>query len=368
MSDRNGVNRRQLFSQFAAPEDMNSMPSTINPGTPMSEIIESMISRRSVLRGSLAAGAAGVLGVGLTACGSSDDPVVEVPNPVEPPPAPLAATELNFESVATSESDFVVVPEGHSAQVLFALGDPLNDALPAYANDGSEAGIEFDNRAGDHHDGIYFFGMNAEGAFDPTVSDSGVICVNHENITEDFLHIAGQSIEGSGIDAVRTDIDEVRKEQRAHGVSCFEVQRLPGSDNFEIVLNSPLNRRITTLTQTQMEGPAAGSSLLQTAFSPDGTIGRGTINNCGHGFTPWGTYLACEENYDLYFRHDDGLAADEDGDGVTPEIVDGMANFLAGIGVRVPQGLYLWSTVAGDPDEVDNEFGRWNVTPTGATA
>ncbi len=52
----------------------------------------------------------------------------------------------------------------------------------------------------------------------------------------------------------------------------------------------------------EFAGAAAGSSLLATRFSPAGRQTRGTHNNCGNGYTPWGTYLTTEENFIGYFQ------------------------------------------------------------------
>jgi uncharacterized protein len=53
----------------------------------------------------------------------------------------------------------------------------------------------------------------------------------------------------------------------------------------------------------EIRGPVRGSPLVKTKYSPMGTMTRGTINNCAHGYTPWGTYLTCEENWAGYFKN-----------------------------------------------------------------
>jgi hypothetical protein len=94
--------------------------------------------------------------------------------------------------------------------------------------------------------------------------------------------------------------EEVAKVQAAQGVTIAELQQAE-SGEWSIVLDSPLNRRIDHNTPMILSGPAAGHALLQTAADPTGTQVLGTLNNCGAGRTPWGTYLTCEENFNGYF-------------------------------------------------------------------
>ena len=326
----------------------------------MTAWIEQLVTRRGVLSGATTIGLAGLAGLILGGCeGEQGDTGPAGPaGPVGPPgPAAVGPLELNFKVVSLNQFDQVTVPEGHSAHVLYAYGDPISPDLGEYSNLGTESGLEWDHRAGDNHDGMHFFGLNDAGELDPDSSNRGILCVNHEYINQPLMHESADVSRDP--DGVRDSVDEVRKEQRAHGVSCIEIVRDDATGGFTVVQDSPFNHRITALTPMDLNGPAAGSDLLVTKYSPDGMEGRGTLNNCANGYTPWGTYLTCEENYDLYFR--DERTVDDESKEIPAEI--GYANFLAGIGVRVPGGRYEWATLAGHPEEQDDEFGRFNVAP-----
>ena len=99
------------------------------------------------------------------------------------------------------------------------------------------------------------------------------------------------------------DADGILKVMMAHGVTVVELA--DGENGWQMVKDSPYNRRITPQTEMLLTGPAAGHDLVKTDADPTGTKVQGTWNNCGNGVTPWGTYLACEENFNGYFSAED---------------------------------------------------------------
>ena len=256
---------------------------------------------------------------------------------------------LDFAAVPKNLNDIVTVPAGYTVSVLYRLGDPILPGASAYANNGADT--NFAARAGDHHDGMAYFGLAASGTGRDDASNSrGLLAMNHENITQRYLHPNGATSSGG----VRPEAEAI-KEIEAHGVSIVEVVR--GASGWSYVQDSTLNRRITPNTAMTFRGPVAGSALLVTAFSPNGAQGRGTINNCAAGASPWGTYLTCEENWAGYFRR--GAA---DNAARTADELTALARYGVGQGAA---GNYGWASVqaalAGD-----TRFSRWNASASAA--
>lgn len=304
---------------------------------PMATVLDTYLSRRSVVRGGLGAAIAMIAGTGLTGCfdsgGSSNDDA-----PAETPPATPKMT-LGFNSIAGSRTDACVVAAGYSAYVLAPWGTPLNSSANPWKSDGSNTSTDQANSMGMHHDGMHFFPINGS-------SDDGLLAINFEYIDADALHPAGPTLDGSG----KRPVEEVRKEINAHGAGVVRLSKVSG--RWQVVDNDPLNRRFTTATVMDLAGPLRGSDHVKTVFSTTGTEARGTNNNCGNGYTPWGTYLTCEENWPGIFVNSSGsVPADQ-----------------RRIGVSTGNGNYRWETAAGDPSEVDGEFTRFILNPTGASA
>ena len=279
--------------------DFNDEDSNTSPNPTFDTVLQARLSRHGLLRGGFA-GAAGALlgGVTLAGCGSGDAVTPAAAAPAPAPAAPAAPTEklLGFNAVPKSLADVLSVPVGYTATVLYALGDPLTATTPAFKNDGTDT--EFDKRAGDHHDGMEWFGLGTDDRPSATAIDRGLLAINHEATTDEalssfFLHANG------GTSTLPRPAAEIDKELAIHGVSVVEVRKT--GTTWAYVQNSAFNRRFTTLTPIELSGPARGHAQLRTRYSIDGTRTRGTLNNCGTGKTPWGTLLTGEENWFGYF-------------------------------------------------------------------
>ncbi|WP_166254494.1 PhoX family protein [Marinobacter salicampi] len=266
-------------------------------------VVSARLSRRQLLKGSASAATIGVIGaLGLSACGSSSSDSTPA-QPGSGQPTTGTPRSLGFEAVPTSLEDRVRVPAGYRAEVLFAKGDPIEDGISEYLNNGTD--VDFDRRSGDEHDGMWFFGISDTGQYDPNRSDRGILCINHENLEDNTLHETGV-ISAADNSGSRPKV-QVDREMNGHGVSCIEVRRNNGE--WQVVRSSPYNRRVTIFTEMDVKGPAAGSDLLRSKSSPQGTKRWGTMNNCASGYTPWGTYIAAEENWYAYFTKGDDAAS-----------------------------------------------------------
>jgi secreted PhoX family phosphatase len=192
--------------------------------------------RRAIVSGTSATAAVALGGLGLTACGNSDETVV-VPVVAKPTPTAKGSINLGFSSIAKSLEDKVKLPAGYKFDVLLALGDPIKNDVAAWADNGSETGDSYTMRAGDHHDAMNFFGLK-EGKWDNTVSTSGVLAINHEAISQQYLHPVGESL------AEPRNENQVIKEMNAHGVTLIKLDK-NASGQFVIDKASDLTRRVT---------------------------------------------------------------------------------------------------------------------------
>ena len=240
--------------------------------TDFGRLAERAVSRRGFLRGGVTFGAAGFVasfgggGMPLSAFASSD--------------------RFGFEAVPANSLDTITVPPGYHWSVVAKWGDPMwSDGAP-FDQTTRGTGESQERAFGDNCDGMSLF----------THEGRNVLAVNNEFVNRRIIY--GGSGRGSPENA-----DDVRKGKAGHGVSVVEIAE--NARGWSMVRDSPFNRRITADTPMEITGPARGHDLLKTAADPDGARSLGTWNNCGNGRTPWGTYLACEENFNGYFSSSD---------------------------------------------------------------
>jgi len=201
---------------------------------------------------------------------------------------------IDFEPVPiTGESSAVPrISSDYNFDVLIPWGDPLEPGGPAYNYPPSSADQAL--QIGIGHDGMWFFPMYRK-KFGRGANRHGLLVINHEFGRNS--HVLGKSYPET--------LDDVRTSQHAHGVSVVEIKRKRGKWQ---TVNSRFAKRIHVNTPVEFSGPVAGHPLLDT---PAGNAPLGTVNNCGNGYTPWGTYLTCEENFNGYFGSNGGWAPTE---------------------------------------------------------
>ena len=228
-------------------------------------IVERAISRRGLLGGVLAFG-------GFTALGGA----------LVPTGAKAAADRFAFDAIDVSTADAITLPPGFKSQVVVRWGDPMSSGDPEFDHATRGTAATQATAFGDNTDGMELYSHDGK----------LLLAVNNEYTNRKIIW--GNRPEG----AAETD-DDVTKGMMAHGLTVVEIANQDGT--WGIVKDSPYNRRVTPATEMALTGPAAGHDLLKTAADPSGSTSLGTWNNCGNGSTPWGTYLACEENFNGYF-------------------------------------------------------------------
>lgn len=288
----------------------------INPSTNAS--LEQLVdrSRRNLLKGGMGLAALGFLGGSLGACRS----------------AVQSESLIGFKGIPTQLDptfDSVQVAPGYSARTFFSWGDAVMADAPEWNPDASDDWQAQLKQAGDNHDGMHFF------PFPENPDSHGLLVMNHEYVNPP-LHPNGMTFTDG-----KRPLDEVRKEQAAHGVSVIEVKK-DAQGQWQRVMPSRYNRRISGMTPMAVSGPLAGNDAMKTASDPGGREIIGTLNNCSSGFTPWGTYLVCEENWHNYFVNHDA-----------EDMAKRVSHKRYGIEGKGLSKLYGWETA--DP--------RFNATP-----
>ncbi|MEP5200385.1 MAG: PhoX family phosphatase, partial [Paracoccaceae bacterium] len=287
-------------------------------------VVEEALSRRGFMGGVLAFGGVASIGAATTA--------------LTPVAAQAAANRFGFEAVPTSIKDTITVPEGYNWHVAARWGDPLFSDTPEFDHETRGTAATQARAFGDNNDGMSIF----------TDKDGRQILVANNEYTNRGV-MWGNNPDGKYV----TD-DDINKGKNAHGLTACELKEVDG--NWQIVKDSPYNRRFTPDEPMDITGPARGHAMMKTAADPDGVTVKGTFNNCGNGRTPWGTYLACEENFNGYFGTED-----------TDGYVQDDAKKRYGVSGK-DRGYGWWKVdprfdVAGDPNECNRHGYITEVDP-----
>ncbi|MBM3383491.1 MAG: DUF839 domain-containing protein [Betaproteobacteria bacterium] len=172
-----------------------------------------------------------------------------------------------FQPLPYTAKDELSVAEGFTWYSILRAGDVINAK---------------GERAGDCCDYLHFV---------PGASvNQGFLWVNHEYLLDNVIY--GKSLKPG--DKTKEQVDA---EMKLVGGSYVELERrkhTSGQWRWQVKADSRLAFRLDANTPIPVVGAAGGRTAL------------GTLANCSGGYTPWGTILTAEENYDVYFAQHEG--------------------------------------------------------------
>ncbi|NBU60660.1 MAG: DUF839 domain-containing protein, partial [Actinobacteria bacterium] len=250
--------------------EMHEEVSNTSNNREFEDVLNSYMSRRSLLVGSLAGAALSFVGARAAAAASNSTPTAKAAVNAITAKSP----KIGFTSIPLQGSPMPTIAPEYAYSVLA----PWREKLDGSGTSFEYAGFTAEQQAqsiGIGHDGMWYFGDNKK----------GLLCINHEYGTNP--HVMGKKLPTSAAD--------VALSQTAHGISVVAIENVGGKWK---IAKSNKNRRVHVNTLAKMSGPVATSTLIQNVA---GNPIQGTMNNCANGKTPWGTYLTCEENFNGYF-------------------------------------------------------------------
>jgi len=164
---------------------------------------------------------------------------------------------LELEGILPTASDELELISGLTSRVLISWGDAISSV----------------DTFGFNNDFVQFVPLHEN-------KDEALLWVNHEYVNPMF-------VSGFYGDMEKTQ-EHVNQERYAVGGSILHIKK-DQDGNWHFQPESSLNKRVTGTTEIPFNWHTEikGSS-----------IAIGTLANCSGGYTPWGTVLSCEENYD----------------------------------------------------------------------
>ncbi|SPD38566.1 conserved protein of unknown function [Cupriavidus taiwanensis] len=226
----------------------------------------------------------------------------------------------------------MVVPSGYSVDVLFSAGDPVEAGATGYAG-AFQSSAETERQAGGNHDGMHYFALPG---VDP--QKGGLLAINHELPDYNILF---------------------RRLQCRHREPGAEAHRPVGGGHFGDRSGTGRQRQVAGQARLHLQQALHRQHVYRVGGPAASVVGAtvvGMLNNCSSGYTPWGTYLTCEEeSTDNYIDPDPAKA--DNGYGWVVEI--DPYGTLGAPAKRTAMGRFDHENVAFITDASNNVASTW---------